>query len=139
MTACLTLCLQVELEAELASELASFGLDPAAQQLSDSQLAEATAQLQRRRAAERRAMTHADQQRMDYMRHTVAWHVDKVRALVGHVRRRLMCLSPDARTSARRLLLQTAERAAGERDASPTKRPRLVPAPPLKPISEWWL
>lgn len=44
------LCLQSELEAELAEELASYGIDPSAQGLTDGQLAEAMAELERRRA-----------------------------------------------------------------------------------------
>lgn len=41
---------QGELEAELAEELASYGIDPGAQGLTDSQLTEALAELERRRA-----------------------------------------------------------------------------------------
>ena len=69
---------QEELEAELAAELASYGLDPAAQQLSDSQLEAAMAQLERRRGEARAAMSASDRQRMDYMRCTAAWHVQRV-------------------------------------------------------------
>ncbi|EFN55152.1 hypothetical protein CHLNCDRAFT_52479 [Chlorella variabilis] len=94
-----------ELEAELAAELASYGLDPAAQQLSDSQLEAAMAQLERRRGEARAAMSASDRQRMDYMRCTAAWHVQRM-----------------------------AELASSQRDASPVKRPALVPPPSLKPI-----
>lgn len=47
---CLLVNPQSELEAELAEELASYGIDPGAQGLTDSQLAEAMAELERRRA-----------------------------------------------------------------------------------------
>lgn len=50
LPACLLVDSQGELEAELAEELASYGIDPGAQGLADSQLAEAMAELERRRA-----------------------------------------------------------------------------------------
>ena len=43
-------CLQAELEAELAEKLASYGIPAGAQGLTDSQLAAAMAELERRRA-----------------------------------------------------------------------------------------
>lgn len=50
LSACVLVDSQSELEAELAEELASYGIDPGAQDLTDSQLAEAMAELGRRRA-----------------------------------------------------------------------------------------
>jgi hypothetical protein len=72
------LCLQEELEAELAAQLATFGLPPRADRLSSSQLEQALAELERRRRGAWAAMSACDRQRMDYMRRTAAWHVQRV-------------------------------------------------------------
>lgn len=74
-----SLCAQAELGAELEEELRSFGISPQAHGLTDSQLCEAAAELERRRAAARLAMSPGDRQRYDYMRATVGWHVQRVR------------------------------------------------------------
>ncbi|PRW44309.1 zinc finger DZIP1L-like [Chlorella sorokiniana] len=92
--------LQGELEAELAEELASYGIDPGAQGLTGDQLAEAMAELERRRAEARRNMSEADRQRADYMRSTVGWHVQRM-----------------------------AELASGQRVASPVKQAMLAQPP----------
>ncbi|KAL4858785.1 Zinc finger protein Dzip1 [Chlorella vulgaris] len=97
--------LEEELEAELAAQLATFGLPPRADRLSSSQLEQALAELERRRGGAWAAMSACDRQRMDYMRRTAAWHVQRM-----------------------------VELAAGQRDASPVKRAPLIQAPHLKPI-----
>ena len=70
---------QGELEDELAAELASYGLDPAAQGLPDRHYERALSELEARREAARRGMSPTDRGRMDYMRSTAAWHVQRVR------------------------------------------------------------
>lgn len=69
---------QGELEAELREEMRGYGIDPSADRLTSAQLSSAMAELERRRAVARADMTLADQQRHDYMRATVAWHVERV-------------------------------------------------------------
>lgn len=71
--------LQAELQAELEDELRGYGISPRAQRLTDGQLADAAAELERRRGASRQAMSPSDRQRYDYMRATVGWHVQRVR------------------------------------------------------------
>jgi hypothetical protein len=76
--------MQGELEGELAAELASYGLNPSAHGLTDRQCSQAMAELEKRRAEARRAMSAGDRQRMDYMRNTASWHVQRVGALLAH-------------------------------------------------------
>ncbi|PSC75497.1 zinc finger DZIP1L isoform B [Micractinium conductrix] len=98
--------LQGELEAELREEMRGYGIDPSADRLTSAQLSSAMAELERRRAVARADMTLADQQRHDYMRATVAWHVERMAGI-----------------------------ASGQRKPSPAAQPLLAQPPPgLRPI-----
>lgn len=88
-------------------------------------------------------MSDADRQRMDFLRSTAGWHVQRVgwwASSVGAAHVRVAStpgLKQSCAATACAATLQMAELASGRRAASPTKRAEpLVAAPSLRPIRE---
>ena len=131
---------QGELEEELAAELASYGLDPAAQRLPGAHYERALSELEARREAAWRGMSPADRGRMDYMRSTAAWHVQRVGLRRGEyllIAAAVRSTSHPPHTQCTHCCLQMAELASGQRPASPVQPAQLTQAPHgLRPISE---